>query len=122
MPLLVVYPIGQRCLAQSVMFFSILAVELGSGLLDSSRTGRIVSLMVTVGLFVLILCDYIKTFDSVIGRDRYINDQMELGKREIAVSEIKSTYAGYGINSMVGYAFYYEEPGDIVFNIIPKEK
>ena len=119
LPLLIVYPIGQRCLAHSVMFFSILAVEMGSSLVDSNRGVQISSLLVAVCLFALIVCDYIKTNNAVIDRDRYINEQIELGNREITVFEIKSTYAGYGINSMVGYAFYYIEPGDIVFNITP---
>lgn len=118
LPLLIVYPIGNRCLFHSYIFLSLLVLSLFENVYQSCKKKEIISNILKVASVILIfsicIC-FIKLNSIDRMKQQYIQEQMHNHAEEISIPDIKSDYIHTNENIMIGCKYYYKEKGDINF-------
>lgn len=115
-PLLVVYPIGYRCLFHSYIVLAMLAAVNYADVFRASGSRRIDAAgCIAVLLAASLLVTYYRIYDIDKAKRDYITACMENQKQEILVPKIPSDYIHSHENLMIEDAYFYERPGDIDF-------
>lgn len=115
-PLLIVYPIGERCLFHSYIALAMLAAVNYADVFRSFGNKHIdASGSIAVLLAVVLLLTYCRIFQIDEAKKSYIEMCMENQKREILIPKIPSDYIHSHENLMITNAYFYDEPGDITF-------
>lgn len=118
LPLLIVYPIGKRCLFHSYIFLSLLVLSLFEKVYHLCNWKKIISngLKVASVVLMFLLCVCFKNINNVDKmKHQHIQKQMQNHAQEIMIPDIKSDYVHTNENGMIGYRYYYKEKGDIIF-------
>ena len=123
LPLLIVYPIGSRCLFHSYTAMAMLAaINFADISFQNSRKySRIVGI-VALSMTLILVGTYCEIHRIDVEKTNYIMSCMEKGNKEICIPKISSDYIHSSENIMISSAFFYNEPGDISFSQIEYEE
>ena len=122
LPLLVVYPIGARCLLHSYVFLVLMALSLIENLafVDLKFSKRMIPLCtVTVCLllcFLTVHFHHARIMDQT--RLEYVQDEVDAGADTITVPQIPSIYVKDNNGWSYGQIFYHNKKQDITFEFI----
>ena len=115
-PLLIVYPIGDRCLLHSYIVLTMLAAVNYADVFRASGNKRINAAGCAAALLaVMLLVIYCRIYDIDKAKRSYIAACMENQEQEILIPKIPSDYIHSHENLMIDNAYFYEQPGDIDF-------
>lgn len=124
LPLLVVYPIGARCVLHSYVFLVMAILSLFNNnpdLLGEGRNKRI-SAFAVIGACILVggLAVHFHTVGEIDQmRLEYTQSRVEEGANKILVPKISSAYVKENDGWSYGQVFYQKEKQDIEFEFIP---
>lgn len=122
LPLLVVYPIGARCLFHSYTAMAMLAAINFADITSlNSRIHSCIVGFVALSMTLVLVGTYCKIYRIDEEKNNHIMACMEEGDKEICIPNISSDYIHSNENIMISSAFFYNEPGDISFSEIEYE-
>ena len=115
-PLLIVYPIGDRCLLHSYIILTMLAAVNYADVFHASGNKHIKAAGCAAALLaVMLLVIYCRIYNIDKAKRDYIAVSMENREQEILIPKIPSDYIHSHENLMIDNAYFYEQPGDIDF-------
>lgn len=122
LPLLVVYPIGSRCLLHSYVFLVLAVLSLINDPDDLIHKFNSKLKLICIMVTCFLLCYLAGHFHQVgiIDRARlqYVQDMMDDGAESITVPKIPSVYVRDNNGFFYGQVFYHKEKQDIKFEFI----
>lgn len=122
LPLLVVYPIGARCLFHSYTAMAMLAavnfVDITS---QNNKMHNRIAGIVALSIMLILVGTYCKIYRIDEEKNNHIMACMEKGDKEICIPNISSDYIHSNENIMISSAYFYNKPGDISFSEIEYE-
>ena len=122
LPLLVVYPIGERCLFHSYTAMAMLAaINLADVTSSNNKVHSRIVGIVALSMTLILVGTYCKIYRIDEEKNNHIMACMEKGDKEICIPKISSDYIHSNENIMIESAFFYNKPGDISFSEIEYE-
>lgn len=119
LPLLIVYPIGERCLFHSYIILELFVTLNCLDVFDSFRyKGLDVPAMISVVFTIMLVITYLRIYRIDKEKINYIEVCIEKQEKEILIPKISSDYIHSSENIMISNAYFYKKPGDITFKEI----
>ena len=116
LPLLVVYPIGERCLFHSyIMMAMLVLVNYANINCKDIKIHNYIVIGMTFCMLLVVLGSYCRIHKIDIEKNVHIMKCMENGDTEIDIPQINSDYIHSSANMMIENVFFYNKPGDISF-------
>lgn len=122
LPLLIVYPIGSRCLLHSYVFLVLAILSLLNNIDEANFKFSKNMTAICIVVSCLLLCFLVVHFHKVGFIDQmrleYVQDMVDSGAEKITVPKIPSIYVKDNNGWSYGQVFYHENKQDIEFEFI----
>ena len=124
MPLLVVYPIGTRCLLHSYVFFIMAVLTITNENIEKFNVNviKLVSVIAMCAFSVIMVVNFHNVRRVNEQRLQYVQKKVDKGNSIIHVPKIESKYVKDNDGWSYGQIFYHNKKQDIKFIFIDEQK